>query len=120
MATVVDAPSQTLRELRDARGLTPSDIERLTDGAIRRSALSQIEHGKVPNPTFQTVRALADVLGLDPQACYAAISATVAARAAGALSSRRPADPGVTLEAVLHQAKQLCAALEQLAAQGAR
>jgi len=109
----------TIRDLRDQAHLTPADVERITDGAVKRGALSAIERGLVPTPRYATLTRLAQALGVDPDECQAAVHATVAARQSHRLTRGSPGRPKaapMTLAAALQQARQLCAALEVLAA----
>jgi transcriptional regulator with XRE-family HTH domain len=53
----------TLRELRDARGLTQEQVAEAA--GTSQSHYSKIELGRV-SPTIRTVKKLADVLGVDP------------------------------------------------------
>jgi transcriptional regulator with XRE-family HTH domain len=120
----------TIRELREAAELSPLDIERRTKGAVKRGALSAIERGTVPNPTFRMVSKLAKVLNVDADTCYGAVQSSVEARRTGRLPdgrTSRPATPApavidpvpppmaIQLAAALTTARELCATLEQLA-----
>ena len=53
----------TLRELRDARGLTQEQVAEAA--GTSQSHYSKIELGRV-SPTIRTVKKLANVLGVDP------------------------------------------------------
>lgn len=53
----------TLRELRDARGLTQEQVAEAA--GTSQSHYSKIELGRV-SPTIRTVKKIADVLGVDP------------------------------------------------------
>ncbi len=59
--TVLRALS-ALREARQSRGLSLSEIARRSD--IDLASLSRLETGKNPNPTFETLSRYADALGL--------------------------------------------------------
>jgi transcriptional regulator with XRE-family HTH domain len=113
----------TIRQLRTRAKLTPTDVERLTEGAVKKGALNAIEQGKVPNPRYNTMSRLAAALGVDVAVCHHAIAATVAARAAGSLAhgaQGRPKAAPMTIATALQTARQLCAALEALAAPSPR
>lgn len=115
--------SRTIRQLRDQASLTPADVERLTEGRVKKGALNMIEQGKVPHPRSDTLGALAAALGITMEACQAAIAATVAARQTGTLPPGPPGRPKAgarNLQAALESARQVVAALEeQLATRGA-
>ncbi len=51
-----------LRQVREARGLSLSEISRKS--GIDLASLSRLEGGKNPNPTFETLSRYADALGL--------------------------------------------------------
>jgi len=50
-----------MKSLREAVGLRLRDIERMTDGAINNSYLSQIEHGKIRRPSLDFLHELAQI-----------------------------------------------------------
>lgn len=52
----------TLKQARDAKGLTQTELERLS--GIKQRNISKIERGS--EPMFTTGLALADALGVDP------------------------------------------------------
>jgi len=53
-----------IKALRKKRGLTLRQLSELTCGKVSISRLSEIENGKVANPTKKTIHALALVLGV--------------------------------------------------------
>lgn len=55
---------QWLKARRVERGLTLRDVERITEGRVSNAALSQIETGKVANPSVMTCAWLAAAYGL--------------------------------------------------------
>ena len=121
MSTATAAPPLTLRQLRERKGYSPSQIERFTGGAVKKGALSAMEQGKVLNPGIGTVIRLAEVLEVDVVACHTAIAASVAERADGTPRKRgRPAhdlgaiEPAPTFRGVIDAARELLASLERL------
>lgn len=54
-----------LRDLRTERAWSLREIERRTNGALKSSHLSQIETGKVAQPSLSVLRELARVFGLN-------------------------------------------------------
>lgn len=65
------------RQLRESRGLTQGEIELLT--GVKSATVSQIELGKVRNPTYRTIAKLAGVLNVTPDVVARAIAETDAA-----------------------------------------
>jgi transcriptional regulator with XRE-family HTH domain len=51
---------------RSRLGMTLRDVEEITDGAISNAYLSQLEHGKIKNPSAKIVLALAAAYHIDP------------------------------------------------------
>jgi transcriptional regulator with XRE-family HTH domain len=116
-----------IRELREKAGLSLAEVERLSGGHVKQGALKAIERGLVRSPSFALVSALATVLKVPAATCHDAIAATAAAQHSGSLPPRKLGRPAgkaprrpITLKAALGQARQLCAALEQLATTGGR
>lgn len=64
----------TLRQLREAAGLSQVRLARLAD--IEQTTISQLELGKIRKPTYITVRALARALNVGSDDIAAAIEAT--------------------------------------------
>ena len=56
---------QRLREFRTELDLSLRDIERRTGGRLQSSHVSQIETGKVQEPSLAVLRQLADALHMD-------------------------------------------------------
>ena len=52
----------TLRTERERQGLSLADVVRLS--GVNLSTISRLELGKIPNPTYGTLRAYAEALGL--------------------------------------------------------
>jgi ribosome-binding protein aMBF1 (putative translation factor) len=52
---------QSLRAVREAKGLSLTDMMERTK--IDRATISKLETGKIPNPTYQTIRDYASALG---------------------------------------------------------
>lgn len=61
----MDSMSARIRGLREARGMTQTDLARLV--GVTRGAVAQWELGIVDNIKLQTFLKLCDVLGTDPQ-----------------------------------------------------
>lgn len=55
----IDAVMTALKECREKRGLTLRDVEEITDGKISNAYLSQLENGKITNPSIAICCALA-------------------------------------------------------------
>jgi transcriptional regulator with XRE-family HTH domain len=53
-----------LRTLRERAGKTMRDIEAVTDGAVSNAYLSQLENGKIDNPSAKTLYMLAKLYGV--------------------------------------------------------
>lgn len=51
--------------VRDLRGYTMGDVEKITDKAIERSALSRIENGSRSNPSLSSLIVLAVAYEMD-------------------------------------------------------
>ena len=60
------AKKLTLKQARDAKGLTQEALEALS--GVNQRNISKIERGDIADPLFSTGLALADALGLDPHA----------------------------------------------------
>jgi transcriptional regulator with XRE-family HTH domain len=56
---------QTLKQAREARGLTQEQLEAAS--LVTQGTISLIETGSVKNPSWSTVRALAAALDVDPR-----------------------------------------------------
>ncbi len=56
---------QWLKARREERHLTLRDVEKITEGAVSNAALSQIETGKIKNPSLKVLHVLSAALGLD-------------------------------------------------------
>lgn len=56
----------TLKEARAKKNLTQEALEDLS--GVNQATISAIESGKVTQPAFQTVCALAEALDIDPRA----------------------------------------------------
>ena len=54
---------QVVRRLRDERGLSQYDINRLSNGEIKQSWVNSLEHGDIKNPPQAKLNALAELLG---------------------------------------------------------
>lgn len=67
----------TLRELRESKGLT--QVELAAAAGCEQTTISQLELGKVGDPRYSTVEALAGVLDVTPAVVAAAIREAVAA-----------------------------------------
>lgn len=70
------APVETFRVLRIVRGFSQIELAHVTEGVVGKETISQIECGKLRNPRYSTVSALARALGLHPDQVWAAIMAT--------------------------------------------
>lgn len=55
----MDIPLTPLRQRREAMRLTLRDVERITDGKISNSYLSQLENGKIKEPSAHVAQILA-------------------------------------------------------------
>jgi transcriptional regulator with XRE-family HTH domain len=55
---------QLLQSLRTERGWSLREVERRSDGLLRSSHLSQIETGRVQEPSLSVLRLLASVFGM--------------------------------------------------------
>jgi transcriptional regulator with XRE-family HTH domain len=53
-----------LAKLRKEKGLTQSALARATDGAVQERTVQRIEQGLVADPSWSTMCALADALGV--------------------------------------------------------
>lgn len=54
-----------LAQVRELRGLTMAQVEKVTAKGIERSALSRIENGSRPNPSLATLLMLAVAYDID-------------------------------------------------------
>jgi transcriptional regulator with XRE-family HTH domain len=61
----------TFRELRERAGL--NGVELAARSGVKSATISQLELGRVKNPTYRTVEALADALGTTPDVVVRAI-----------------------------------------------
>lgn len=66
MASGQPSLGQRLRELREERGLSHEDVERLSTGVIRVTLLSNLESDRVKNPTAKHLQQLATLYTVDP------------------------------------------------------
>lgn len=55
---------QWLKARREERGMSLRDVEKVTEGRVSNAALSQIETGKIANPSVMTCAWLAAAYGL--------------------------------------------------------
>ncbi len=55
-----------IQSRRNRLGLTLRDVESITDGAISNAYLSQLERGKIKNPSGKTLLSLAAAYHVDP------------------------------------------------------
>lgn len=55
---------QWLKARREERGLTLRDVERITEGRVSNAALSQVETGKIKNPSVMLCAWVAAAYGL--------------------------------------------------------
>lgn len=67
----------TLRELRESRKLTQAELA--DQSGCEQTTISQLELGKVRDPRYSTIEAIAGVLNTTPAVVAAAIRATEAA-----------------------------------------
>lgn len=65
------------RRLRESRNLTQAQLARMS--GVEPATVSQLENGKVRNPTYGTVSKLAAVLGVTTDAVAMAVRETTAA-----------------------------------------
>jgi transcriptional regulator with XRE-family HTH domain len=70
-------PDMTLRELRRRAGMTQEQLE--TASGLSQTAISLLETGRVRDPAYSTVAALAAALKKTPVEIAAAIEASEAA-----------------------------------------
>lgn len=70
MSTSHDALGRLLREAREKRGLGVVEVARAVNKS--HTFISRLEAGQLPLTNAETIRALADVLGLTPDDIYAA------------------------------------------------
>ena len=54
-----------LKEIRNSRGLSLRDVERLTEGKISNGYLSQLENGEIAKPSAVMLHRLAGAYGVD-------------------------------------------------------
>ena len=69
----------TLRELREAAGLTQVQLSDATGGVVAQETISKLELGRVRDPNYSTTAALAKALNLSIEVVADAIAETVAA-----------------------------------------
>jgi transcriptional regulator with XRE-family HTH domain len=70
----------TFRQLREQAGLTQYRLAKLT--SVEQTTISQIELGKVRDPRWSTISALADALNVSPASVAKAIAETAKRRTA--------------------------------------
>jgi transcriptional regulator with XRE-family HTH domain len=118
-----------IRQLREAKGLSPSEVETRSGGVVQKGTLNAIERGMVQAPSYPLVTALAQALQVSAAVCYEAIAETAQAKKSNTLPKRtvgRPparaprSAPAVTLEGALADALKVVATLEQLTTTGGR
>ena len=61
-------PHMALHHLREARGWTQRQLS--AESGIPADVISNLETGRVKNPTWRTVRALSAALGVEPDALF--------------------------------------------------
>ncbi|MBX9647699.1 MAG: helix-turn-helix domain-containing protein [Xanthobacteraceae bacterium] len=55
-----------LKEVRSSRGVSLRDVERITNGRVSNGYLSQLETGRIVNPSVATLQFLSAAYGIDP------------------------------------------------------
>lgn len=55
-----------LRQVRSSRGVSLRDVERITNGRVSNGYLSQLETGRIANPSVATLQFLSAAYGVDP------------------------------------------------------
>lgn len=68
----------TLKDRREAAGFKTQEALAERTG-LRQGYISNLENGRVPNPTMATVRTLSDALGCSLEAFMDSVAASVAA-----------------------------------------
>lgn len=55
-----------LKQVRSSRGVSLRDVEKITNGRVSNGYLSQLETGRISNPSVATLQLLSAAYGVDP------------------------------------------------------